>query len=102
MSWEIRMDPGRKQMWLEGELTIFSALDIRDRLQEALAELDELSIDLSRVDEIDTAGVQLMLLAKRKEGKTVRFTNHSDEVLRLLDLANLGQSLGDPLLIKAQ
>lgn len=101
MTWDIRVDTRQKQLWLSGELTIFSVQDIRLRMLEVLADLDELTIDLGEVSEIDTAGLQLMLLAKRKPGKAIRFSNHSDEVLRLLDLANLGQTLGDPLVLKA-
>ena len=51
---------------------------------------------------MDTAGLQLMLMAKRCEGKKVRFINHSASVLRLLELANLGSQMGDPLLFSSQ
>lgn len=101
MVWEVRVDSQQKQMWVVGELTIFSVQDIRVRLLEALTTLDEIEIDLGDVTEVDTAGLQLMLLAKRKPGKTVKFCNHSDEVLRLINLADVGQVLGDPLLFKA-
>lgn len=101
MAWDIETDTPRKSMSISGELTIFSVQDVRMRLIEVLRELDEVSVDLGAVTEADTAGLQLMLLAKRKPGKTVRFCNHSDEVLRLIDLANVGQTLGDPLILKA-
>ena len=102
MAWDITMSAERQLMSLSGELTIFSVQDVRNRLLEALASTDELSIDLGEVSEIDTAGLQLMLLAKRSPGKTVRFCHHSDAVVRLVDLANLAQKLGDPLVLKAQ
>ena len=102
MAWDIRTDQQQHMMWLAGELTIFSVQDIRQRLLEVLGTLDELMVDLGEVTEMDTAGLQLMLLAKRKPGKTVRFCNHPDSVLRLVDLANLGQTLGDPLILSAQ
>lgn len=101
MAWDIRTDQQQHMMWLSGELTIFSAADIRQRLLETLGQMDELMVDLGEVTEMDTAGLQLMLLAKRKPGKTVRFCNHSDSVLRLVDLANLAQTLGDPLVLSA-
>ncbi|MBW7903564.1 MAG: STAS domain-containing protein [Rhodocyclaceae bacterium] len=101
MAWDIRTDAAQKTLWIAGELTIFSVLDIRGRLLEALSAADDIEVDLGEVTEIDTAGLQLMLLAKRKAGKTVRFRHHSDEVMRLVDLANVGHLLGDPLLIKA-
>lgn len=102
MSWEVKIDTGQERMALCGELTIFSVQDIHRQLLDALKTLDELLVDLSGVTEVDTAGLQLMLLAKRKPGKTVRFSHHSDAVLRHIDLANLGQPLGDPLILHAQ
>ena len=101
MAWDIKVEIEKKSFGIVGELTIFSVLDIRNRLLEVLALLDEVDVDLHEVSEIDTAGLQLMLLAKRKPGKTVRFCKHSDEVMRLIDLANLGQTLGDPLILTA-
>jgi len=100
MTWDIRVDAQQNQMWLAGELTIFSVQDIRNRLLEIFMALDEVNIDLSEVTEVDTAGLQFLLLAKRKPGKRVRFARHSDEVLRMLDLANLGLMLGDPLVLR--
>jgi anti-anti-sigma factor len=87
---------------LAGELTINTVNEIKARLMLAMAGHDKTDIDLGRVEELDSAGLQLMLMAKRGAGKTVRFVNHSDAVLRLLDLANLGGALGDPLLIAAR
>lgn len=101
MAHEIKVDVQQKVIALSGELTIFSVSDIRKCLLEVLAGLEGISLDLRDVTEIDTAGLQLMLLAKAMPGKEVRFCNHSNPVLRLIDLANVGQMLGDPLLIQA-
>lgn len=86
---------------LEGDVTVGTAAELKAALASAIAEHEETEVDLGAVEEMDTAGLQLMLMAKRCEGKTVRFINHSAAVLRVLELANLGQQLGDPLLIKA-
>lgn len=102
MAWDITVDLSQRSMSIIGELTIFSVQDVHSRLLEILRTTEELSIDLSKVTEIDTAGLQLLLLVKRKPERQVRFCKHSDEVLRLVDLANIGQTLGDPLIIKAQ
>lgn len=61
-------------------------------------------VDLSGVTEIDSAGLQLMLMAKREAailGKEVRFVRHSDPVLELIDLCALAGQFGDPLLIRS-
>jgi len=86
---------------LDGEVTIACVAELKARLAVAVLEHAETEVDLGGVEEMDTAGLQMMLAAKRCEGKTVRFVNHSAAVLRLLELANLGQQLGDPLLIRA-
>jgi anti-sigma B factor antagonist len=86
---------------LAGELTIYTAAEIKAALAEVMVESGEIEIDLSGITEIDTAGLQLMLIAKRNPGTVVRFVNHPASVLRLIDLANLGGALGDPLFISA-
>ncbi len=101
MAWDTQINLQERTLSICGELTIFSVADIRKRLQEALAAVDTLSVDLSEVTEIDTAGLQLMLLAKRKPGKTVGFCKHPETVLRLIDLANLAQTLDDLLVMQA-
>lgn len=86
---------------LTGELTIYTAAEVKAALADAMATGDALEIDLAGITEIDTAGLQLMLIAKRHPGQAVRFVNHPPAVLRLIDLANLGGAFGDPLFISA-
>jgi anti-anti-sigma factor len=86
---------------LSGEMTIYTASEIKSALAAEMVEIETLEIDLAAVSEMDTAGLQLMLIAKRLPGKDVRFVNHSQAALRLIDLANLGGALGDPLFIAA-
>lgn len=99
MSISVAEKDGGCRVVVDGELTIYTVSEINAALARAVLEHDETEVDLGGVEEMDTAGLQVMLMAKRCSGKTVRFVNHSDAVLRLLDLANLGRMLGDPLLI---
>lgn len=91
-----------------GEFTIFTAQPLKEQLLNAIsgaAAAGDIDIDLSDVTEIDTAGLQLMLMAKREagvEGKNVRFVRHSDPVLDLIDLCGLAGQFGDPVLIRPQ
>ena len=76
---------------ISGEFTIFTAADLKPRLLHAVidAESEDVDIDLSEVSEIDSAGLQLMVMTKREalaRGKNVRFVRHSDPVLDLVDL----------------
>jgi anti-anti-sigma factor len=89
---------------IEGEFTIFRAAEIKTQLLDAIArsEHPEIDIDLGGVTEIDSAGLQLMVMAKReavRQGRHVRFVRHSDAVVDLIDLCDLAGQFGDPVLI---
>ena len=78
---------------LEGEFSIYRALEIKEILLTALAATTDLAIDLSGVSELDTAGVQLLMAAKRsavEAGKSIRIVDASasvQDVFALLELA---------------
>jgi anti-sigma B factor antagonist len=89
---------------ISGEFTVFTAREIKQRLLDAIrqSETSEIEIDLSSVTEIDSAGLQLMVMAKIEglcRDKTVRFCRHSDPVLDLIDTCGLSRFFGDPLLL---
>lgn len=81
-----------------GELTVHTATDNKEALLTYLDSSPAPELDLSGVDEIDTAGLQLLFLAKReaeRSGKTVRFTALSRSVLDVLTIAGLDSTLTD-------
>lgn len=87
---------------MAGEFTIFTAAEWRRQLLEALDAGLEAEVDLSQVGEIDSAGLQLMVAAKREaaqRGQRLDFIGHSPAVVELLELCRLESHLGDPLLI---
>lgn len=91
---------------INGEFTIFTATACMTRLLEAIRQSGgaDIEVDLSDVTEIDTAGLQLMVLAKREAaalGRTLRFVGHSTAVLDLIDLTGLAGFFGDPVLIRS-
>lgn len=84
---------------IEGELTIFRAGELMHAL---LAEPPATEIDLSGVTEIDTAGLQLLMLAKKKalaERRELRLVAHSAAVTEVFELLNLAAYFGDPLVV---
>jgi anti-sigma B factor antagonist len=90
---------------LDGEMTIYTAANLKASLMSALAENDALEVDLSGVSELDSSGLQLMVLLKREagnQGRRVSFVDHSQAVLDVLDLTDLGSVFGDPVLIRSQ
>lgn len=85
-------------------MTIYNALDQKNRLMSALAEVDMLELDLSHVGEIDTAGLQLLILSKREAArlnKSVTIVAHSPAVRQTLDFCQLAAFFGDPVVITA-
>lgn len=96
--------PATTRLFLEGNLTIYEAQSIKERLLNALAGCQMLELDLSQVGEIDTAGFQLLILAKREAaylGKSLNLVAHSAAVREVLDFFNMVGFFGDPLLIPA-
>ena len=82
---------------IEGELTIFRAAELKPLL---LAEPLPLAIDLSGVTDIDTAGVQLLMLAKntaRAQQRELRLVAYSPAVIEVFALLNLAACFGDVL-----
>ncbi len=78
---------------LEGDLTIYYVTQIKDELFADYEKLaDKIALDLGAVGEIDTAGVQLLLFAKKFFASVHRplFITKSNEsvdsVLTALDL----------------
>ena len=94
----------RKPLSLSEDLTIYHALDQKQLLLDALAGTDELELDLLNVSEIDTAGLQLLILLKKEAQRTnkrVSIVAHSQAVRSVIDFCNLATELGDPLVIPA-
>ena len=90
------MDPTFTPLALGPDLTIASAAALRTRLLAALATATPLHLDLSAVEEIDSAGVQLLLAARRSlqaSGRTWRVSAAPAVVVQTL--AVLGLSVAD-------
>ncbi|WP_306607299.1 lipid asymmetry maintenance protein MlaB [Azonexus sp.] len=84
------------------DLTIYHAQEQKERLSTALEGADGLELDLSQVGEIDTAGLQLLIFAKREAArldKTLTIVAHSSAVHQALDFCNLVGYFGDPVVI---
>jgi len=89
---------GRCRLVVDGNMTIYEAAADKPVLLEALRKARETEIDLSSVREMDTAGLQLLILAKREAtsvGKIMRLTRHSPASLEVLDRYNLAAYFGD-------
>jgi|688.fasta_scaffold214424_2 anti-anti-sigma factor len=95
---------GATRLTLDGDLSIYHAVEIKKRLIDGIRAGTTLELDLSRVGEMDTAGFQLLALAKReskKTGNALRIVGHSPAVLEGIEFFNMVAFFGDPLVIPA-
>lgn len=77
------MSASAQVLRLEPELTIYSAAQLKQTLVDALVSRDALTLDLSDVCEVDSAGVQLLLAALRhaaRHGVQCELAGHSAAV----------------------
>jgi len=89
---------------VEGELTIYRVGELQASLFPALVRAEELTLDLSGVAELDTAGIQLLMMLKReakKLNKRMVFSNHSNAVITVFEALNLSSQFGDPVFLSA-
>lgn len=87
---------------VEGEMTIYTALELKDKLLACLDHCADVEINLAGVGEIDSAGLQLLILLKQEAAareKTLRLTGHSPAVMEIFDLCKLESFFGDPILL---
>jgi anti-sigma B factor antagonist len=84
---------------IEGEFTIFRAMELKPVL---FAEPPVTDIDLSAVTELDSAGLQLLMLAKKTavaQGRELRLTGHSEAVIDVFEVLNVAAYFGDPVVM---
>lgn len=85
---------------IEGELTIYRAAELAGAMKATLAQVPaggEFELDLSGVTEMDCAGVQLLISARRsahESGRVLRVAGRSPAVVEVLDTLRLASHFG--------
>jgi anti-anti-sigma factor len=95
---------GARRLSVNGDLTIYHAGEIKQHLIDGVRTGDVLELDLSHVGEMDTAGFQLLALAKLESQKfdhALRIVGHSPAVREVIEFLNMAAFFGDPLVIPA-
>lgn len=98
-------DFGVCRVRISGELTIYHAAETKPELLTAFDHSAEMELNLADVSEIDSAGLQLLILAKKEAvmvGKQLRLTDHSPAVVEFIQLFDLAGYFGDPVLIQSK
>jgi anti-anti-sigma factor len=89
-------NPSGNVIEISGVLAINEAQELRDSLLRHSANNDHLLLDLSAVEACDTAGLQVLLAARRHAeslSKTFHLTAVSEPVLKMVSA--LGVTLGE-------
>ena len=84
------------------DMTIYNAARHKTTLVDALTQCDLVEVDLSGVSEIDSAGFQLLVMAKQEAArlnKQLVIVSHSAPVSELLDFLGMVARFGDPVLV---
>jgi anti-anti-sigma factor len=98
-------NPGMERLVLTGEMNVYNAAELKASLLETLDRCNEVELDLAQVGDIDSAGLQILLLAKReanRHNKALRIVAHSAAVREALDFCNTAAFFGDPMVIPAR
>ena len=104
-AWDMSKNKSKLAVLKPENMSIYEAMEIQSLFLKTLADHEQIEVDLSDVVEIDSAGLQLMVALKNdalKQNKSMVFTNHSREVIELLDLFNMMQFFGDPVVLGKQ
>ncbi len=87
---------------IDGELTIYRAAELCANLKAAMGEGGDLELDLAAVTEIDCAGIQLLMAAKKTAqaaGGELHLVGHSPAVLEVFEILDLASHFGDPVVM---
>jgi len=89
--------------FIDGEMTIYTATDLKNKLDTLLDDSRELEINLSNINEIDSAGVQLLIFAKKERAQkqlALSLVEHSNVVLETFETMGLVRYFGDPVILE--
>ncbi|QDZ90881.1 STAS domain-containing protein [Shewanella decolorationis] len=88
---------------LSEELTIYSVIEFRDALISHLKPSVDISVNLSQVTEVDTAGLQWLLALKALSmAQSVEFCHHSKAIVDALELSGLSGTFDDTIVLASE
>jgi anti-sigma B factor antagonist len=97
MNSELTSNAPAGQLHIQGEMTIYRAHEVAEALFTAVRAHDgDVSLDLSAVSELDTAGLQLILMARRlaeANGHCLSIVQPSECVREVLTLCNVATEM---------
>jgi anti-anti-sigma factor len=92
MDIQVEQDGTLRRLHIAGDMNIYTAAELKRQLLDALAAAEKLEVHLAQVSELDTAGLQQLLLARREAirlGKRLRLVELSAAIREVLALCHL-------------
>lgn len=92
------------QVVIHDEMTIYTVLEQKNVLVVQLKAEKVLQLDLSKVSEIDSAGMQLLIFMKQEAirvNNQFSLVHHSQAVVEVLELLGLTAFFGNSVVISA-
>ncbi len=93
------------RLQVQGAVTIYEVAALQQDLLAAVQAFRRVERDLSKVDDLDTAGIQLLMVCKqesRRLGHEMSIIAHSNTVVGVFEFLNLAGFFGDPLVLPAK
>ncbi len=87
---------GNAVFHMKGAMTVYEAVSLRDAFMESLDAFDVVILDLEKVTELDCAGIQLIVSAKKsaeKSKKTFTVSGFSDAVVKVASRTGFEQCM---------
>jgi len=104
MSVEMNQTDEGCELVIDDEMTIYTAATLKQELLDKVSGCSHISVSLEKVSEMDTAGLQIMLMLfdeARRQHQQLHFVNHSAAVVDVLETMNLVAHFGDPVVMPA-
>lgn len=101
MRFETKPENPSQVLRIAGELTIYRAAEWKAAI---LGNPPPREVDLSGVTEMDTAGLQLLMLAKKTAlaaQREMRLVAHSPAVMEVFELLGVATFFGDPVVMES-
>lgn len=102
MQIDIEKQNGACILHLSGDLVFGHAREFKRTLADALRGCRDVEINLSQVSDVDTAGLQVLIAAKREaraRNKKLALVEHSQVIADVLETVHLVGFFGDPLVL---
>ncbi len=93
------------QLELEGSFVVYSISKWKDCILEKIPEIETLKADFSKVNQIDSAGLQILISTKKlfiSENKKFTIIKHSPKLIEYLDLYGLIRFFEDKISISSK